>query len=100
MLRLRLPRAPANISTFKASLAIYARQYRAAAHLRVLDVIVEFQFDMDKLVVASAQAELEQLVAQYVPEFRPQASESIELQLDEDTIAARKLEKHALDAIY
>jgi len=95
-LRLRIPRAPRDISSFKADLCTYSRKHKAAANLLLLEVVVCFCVGAEEEGVREARDELTAIIACHVPGFKADVGEA----LDEETMEARAIELESLQAIY
>lgn len=63
--RVRLPRAPQDAGSLKADLALYSRKYKAAANLRMLEVIVNFGELCEADVVILARDELADILSRH-----------------------------------
>lgn len=97
-LRLRLPRAPPDISLLKADLCMYSRKYRAAANICWLEVVVRFSAGTREEAMRQASDELELIITHHVPDFKDDADNGEPL--DEETEQARAVELESLQAIY
>merc|ERR1740123_189320 len=102
--RVRLPRAPQDVSSFKADLGVYSKKYKAGANLYVLDVIISFCDGTSECTLVQARDELVQILRHHFHDFKTQnAFDEFNIssgKVDEEDRAVRSAELEALEAIY
>lgn len=68
--RIRLPRAPKNVSSFKQELDTFSLRHKLSASLLILEVVVNFNSDVSEELMEAARSELWDILHRYCPALK------------------------------